>query len=660
MKIVHSEDVRDWVARGDSLSDLVDSLGAKTASTEYLESLGVPLHLQFCISELAEEARARHSQPAIRTVAKVPRGTDLVPLDALDSVPFYSLCKGLFLPLSGLAPDRVAHLFGFAAEVAPPDAAAREALLRDFVARKLGLSLPQKIGCVLGDPFLGRPSTFRRDSLVRLLMSVHMASRRELLDRLTFVGDVSVLFAESRPRLREEPALTAAEVLETLRLLPNLKRTARFDVLRSILLRCGKLEAYFLAKLLLRKAGFGFDYQGPVIARILASEFKADEGLVSHAIGLTDVFHVARALVEGGPEALKKIQLQPLVPVRPALASGTTDEAKKYPVFVERKYDGIRLMLHKSTDVRGGILCGAYTRNRNDWMELVPGLDATIRMLPCRNAIVDGELYGTVLDLEGTRPASVYEVYSAMQGERALPVSLKFAAFDIIYRDGRDLTKLPLMERRKHLASLIAPMASMPTPVPLTMSDGQIAATKDDVNRLYGHFRSQGYEGVIAKDPEGPYLLGQRDGSWLKRKPEITLDVVLLGAVLSVTEKQNAGRFGSYVIAVKTPEGNWQDIGDVAGVDRVRDAEIQSEIMRNGLLTGRRIERPSASGVRPGFELKPDIVATVRFEGIAREMGSGKLSLRDPKLVVIRTDKSADEADSVKDIEELYLRQRVG
>jgi len=82
--------------------------------------------------------------------------------------------------------------------------------------------------------------------------------------------------------------------------------------------------------------------------------------------------------------------------------------------------------------------------------------------------------------------------------------------------------------------------------------------------------------------------------------------------------------------------------------------------MREGLLTGRRIERASASGARPGFELRPHIVVTVRFEGITRDFTSGRLGLRDPKLVVIRSDKNAFDSDKVGALEELYLRQRVG
>jgi len=349
-----------------------------------------------------------------------------------------------------------------------------------------------------------------------------------------------------------------------------------------------------------------------------------------------------------------------LVPVRPALAGGASVDLEKFPVWVERKYDGIRFMLHKSTDQNGSILCGAYTRNRGDWLEMVPGLDSTIRMVPAGNVILDGELYGTILDLEGMRLASVYEVYAALQGDVHKPVNMRFAAFDICYLNGQDLTPLPLSKRREVLATLLAPLAAMQLPVPITISEGQMANHKDDVNRLYHHFRAQGYKGIVTKDLTGTYHLASRDPSWTKRKPEITLDLVLLGATYAVTTKTSAGVFGSYVIGARHADGTFEFVGDVAGVDRVRDEQIRQEITREGLLTGRRIERPSSSGARTGVELKPAIVVTVKFEGIVRDGPTGKLSLRDPKLAMIRSDKSAHEADLFDSLEELYIRQRVG
>lgn len=641
MRIVQTDDVRAWLGRAAHLGDLTRSIGQRHMEDEYVErALGLPLHLRFAIEKLGAE---REDLPA----------------NALDSLPFYSLCRGLFLPLSGMASEKAAQIFGIKIDP-PPDTAGREALLLRFFEKDTGLSIGQKIAAILGDPFHGRRGGMRRDSLVRLLMSMKLAGQRELVDRLSVVGDVAVLFAESRRVQKSDPPLTAAEVLESLRFLPDAGRTAKFDICRSILDRCGRLEAFFVAKLLLRNAGFGFDYQGEVLTRALAKHFGAAPEHVGHAMALTDAFHVARVLEQDGAAGLRAIQLKPLVPVRPALASGTTDEIQRYPVWVERKYDGIRLMLHKATDATGSVLVAAYTRGRQDWIELVRGLDATIRALPARDAIFDGELHGTVVDLEGVRPATVYEVYAYLQGDRAMPVTLKYAAFDLIYWNGRDLTPLPLSERRRLLGVLLAPVGSWPLPVPVTMSEGQLAEGKEDVNRLFGHFRAQGYEGVIAKDLGGPYRLAERDPTWLKRKPEVTLDLVLLAAVFAVTSKENVGVFGSYAIGARRADGSFEDVGDVAGVDRLRDAEIQGMIVRDGLATGRRVERKSASGVRSGLELVPRIVVTVRFEGIARDVTDGRLGLRGPKLVAIRADKPASEADTTASIEALYLRQRVG
>ena len=637
------------------VSALFASIGHKRLSDDYVErTLGLPLHLRFVI-ESRIDAGESVGQRERGVVDDTPGSTPVA--DPLASLPFYSLCKGLFLPLSMLHPERVASIFGIESQ-APPDAAAREELLRTFLAKDLGLDLVQKLSCILGDAFRGRKSTFKRDSMVSLLLSTTLVPRRSMIDRLAVVGDVAVLFAEQRPFGQLEPSLTSSEVLETLRFLPEAPRHKKLSVLRSLLARMGKLEAYFLAKLLLRKAGFGFDYQGPLLARSLGESFGADPDDVAHAVALTDYFTVATILQTDGAVGLKKIRLQPLVAIKPALASGGVEDIERYPVWVERKYDGIRLMLHKSTDVTGASLVGAFTRTRGDWLELIAGLEQSIKRIPCRDCIIDGELHGTVFGDDGPQPATVYDVYSHLTGQPQRPVSLKFAAFDVIYENGRDLTGEPLATRRQRLQQLLMPMAMMPTPVPISVVDGQLAQTRDDVSRLFQFFRGQGYEGIIAKDLRGTYRINMRDPTWVKRKPLITLDLVLLGGVLAVTTKERTGMFGSYVIGARRDDGSFEDVGDVAGLDVERDRVIQGEIVREGLITGRRIERASASGLRPGLELRPHLVVTVKFEGITRDNLTKKLSLRDPKIVHLRSDKGAYEADTTKMIEALSVRER--
>jgi DNA ligase-1 len=130
---------------------------------------------------------------------------------------------------------------------------------------------------------------------------------------------------------------------------------------------------------------------------------------------------------------------------------------------------------------------------------------------------------------------------------------------------------------------------------------------------------------------------------------------------MAVTSKATAGMFGSYVISARSSAGGepFEVVGDVAGLDVARDRQIQNDVMERGLLTGRKFERQSASGTRPGWEFAPQIVVTVKFEGIIRENATGKLSLRDPKIAMLRADKAAHEADTTRAIEELYLNQRL-
>jgi len=638
------DDVRAWLTGPHEEKILAGSLSLRALDADYLEdALALPRHITFI-----QRARAARGED---------EGTGDVD-EGLASLSFYSLCRGLFLPMSGLAKDRAATIFGLVTDE-PLDVAGKEALIEKFLASEIGLSTTVKLSCLLGDPFRGRRALFRRDSFVRVIMGTDMVARRHVLDALARRGDIAILVAESRPRIKEDPPLTAAEVLLTVLHLRRASRADQLALVRDLLARMGKLEAYFFAKLLMRSAGLFVDEQSPVLARALARRFSTEPEAVEHALALTDAFHVVRLLEEHGVDGLRQVVLRPLVAVRPALATTNPIDESRFPVWVERKYDGIRLMVHKATDRRRNVLTGAYTRRRGDWLELIPGMEQSIRALPVGDCILDGELHGTVVDSTGARPATVYEVYALLQGERIVRVNLKYAAFDVLYLNGQDVTDRPLEERRRLLASVVGPVANAPLLVPFALADGQVADRTDDVNRLYAHFRAQGHEGVIAKDLSGRYMLSARDPTWRKKKPEESLDLVLLGGVFAVTTKERAGLFGSYIIGARSTDGGFVDVGDIAGIDRARDQELQHEIMREGLLTGRRIERASVTGVRPGVELRPHVVVSVRYSGVVKDHATGRFSLRDPRLAFVRSDKGAHEVDTTSALEEAYIRQRV-
>ena len=75
----------------------------------------------------------------------------LPPDSGLDSIAFFSLCKGLYLPLSECTP-RVAQLFGIGWQSVAMD---NQALVEQFLTKDLGLTLSDKIAYLMGDPWAG-------------------------------------------------------------------------------------------------------------------------------------------------------------------------------------------------------------------------------------------------------------------------------------------------------------------------------------------------------------------------------------------------------------------------------------------------------------------------------------------------------------------------
>jgi ATP-dependent DNA ligase len=92
----------------------------------------------------------------------------------------------------------------------------------------------------------------------------------------------------------------------------------------------------------------------------------------------------------------------------------------------------------------------AFTRNGYDWSSRYRNVVECANRLPCRSAILDGEIivqgeHG-VSDLNALRGAMAWE-----------PHRLVYFGFDLIHLDGQDLRRRPLLERKASLAELLGP-----------------------------------------------------------------------------------------------------------------------------------------------------------------------------------------------------------
>jgi ATP-dependent DNA ligase len=109
----------------------------------------------------------------------------------------------------------------------------------------------------------------------------------------------------------------------------------------------------------------------------------------------------------------------------------------------EIKHDGFRTLLRiDGTDVR------AFSRGGHDWSDKYGRIIEAAGKLRCRSALIDGEVI--VQDKNGLSDFAALR--TAME---AAPHRLVMFAFDLLFLDGEDLRRLPLIERRARLNALL-------------------------------------------------------------------------------------------------------------------------------------------------------------------------------------------------------------
>ena len=204
--------------------------------------------------------------------------------------------------------------------------------------------------------------------------------------------------------------------------------------------------------------------------------------------------------------------------IAPQLATSSSAPPKDTPRehwLHEIKFDGFRTMAH----VSGGKV-KLITRAGLDWTKRYGSLGQAFEALPCREAVIDGEI--VVLDENGiSRFAALQDALAEGQHHK-----LVFYAFDLLYLDGWDLRKVPVERRKGLLAQFLAGHLTGRSAIQLSdhvVGDGQA---------LYDRASELGLEGIISKRALAPYEEG-RTLSWVKVKAKNVEDFVIVGYTVS-------------------------------------------------------------------------------------------------------------------------------
>ena len=271
------------------------------------------------------------------------------------------------------------------------------------------------------------------------------------------------------------------------------------------------------------------------------------------------------------------------------MAATLTQERFTGPEWIfERKFDGIRLLAFKQgKDVR------LFSRNRLP--QNIPAVAQVIASLPVHDVVLDGEI-----------------TWGREQGG--------YHVFDVLWIDGRDVTSLPLDERRELLGTL-----------PFRAPMRRVAALDDP--KPWERACSEGWEGVIAKRRDSPYE-HRRSPHWLKMKCEVTQELVVGG----FTDPRGS-RVGLGALLVGYFENeDFVFAGKVGtGFDRKLLLDLRARLDALAMPTS---PFTRATGLpRLGAHwARPEIVVQVAF---IEWTGHGKL--RHPRLLAVRFDKAARE-----------------
>jgi len=291
--------------------------------------------------------------------------------------------------------------------------------------------------------------------------------------------------------------------------------------------------------------------------------------------------------------------------VSPMLATLVEEPFTREGWVFEEKYDGVRIVAYKE-----GKKITLFSRNGIDRTSRYEAIAAQLAKLHADRLLLDGEV--VVFDAQHV---SRFELLQQGKGKA------RYAVFDCLYKDRRDLRREPLKSRRKALEQALRPVGLVQCAARL--GDDGIVAFEGAVAR--------GLEGIVGKDSSARYTEG-RSRSWLKVKVNQRQEFVIGGFTAPEGSRRH---FGALLVGAYHRD-QLQYAGKVG--TGFNDESLSS--LHRKLKTLKRAKSPFATVVQEGSAtfVSPRLIAEIAFTERTKD---GKL--RHPVYLGLRDDKAAKE-----------------
>jgi DNA ligase-1 len=397
-------------------------------------------------------------------------------------------------------------------------------------------------------------------------------------------------------------------------------------------------ERRFLSQLLIGELRQGA-LEGVLVDAIAAASELPPADVRQAFMFAPTIGDVALAALQEGAAGLSRYSLRLFKPVAPMLATSAEDidaalDRLNCAAF-EYKLDGARIQVHK-----GGDDVRLFTRQLQDVTGRLPEIVEWARRLPVREIVLDGEAIALRSDgrphpfqITMRRLGRIKDV-----GAMRESIPLSPFMFDALYVDGESLLSRSYEDRTQILATL-TPDAAIPR---------LITDQPEKAGRFLAQSLAAGHEGVMAKSLSSPYVAGQRGFHWLKLKEATTLDLVVLAAEWGNGRRQ--GWLSNLHLGARDPEtGQFVMLGKT--FKGLTDDMLRVQTQQLLALEDRREGQT--------VFVKPELVVEIAFSDIQESPRyPAGLALRFARVKRYRPDKSAQEADTIHTVTELFRTQR--
>ncbi len=430
--------------------------------------------------------------------------------------------------------------------------------------------------------------------------------------------------------------------------------------LSELLNNSNSLEARFIVRFVLGRLRLGVG--DPTILDALSVMKTGDKSLrepLERAYNVcSDLGYVASVFFTN-PEKIPQFAVRPFKPLMPALAERLSTPKdiidKLGKCAVEFKFDGFRLQCHKSGDS-----VEIYSRKLEKMTPMFPDVVAAVKKLSEDELIFEGE--ALAYNEKKKRYFSFQQTmhrrrkHGIEEASRELPLNV--FVFDILYKNGKDLTQLPYSKRRKELEKTFAKN------IILKPSAAKLISKSGMLEKMFKTATEQGLEGIMAKDLGASYTAGKRKFAWIKLKKSYgksvdTIDAVIVGYYLGKGARAEF-EFGGLLVAVYNSDNNRLETVAKVGSGYTEDEMRELQEMLSDIKTD---SPPSQLDYKmePDFWVAPKYVVEVAFDDITQSpvhtcaMKDEKgLALRFPRMQKLRSDKGIDEITTSSEVRGMF------